>query len=67
MSPTLDLTDLEDTETWSATGRDSGTGCSVGVLIVCWVSADIAQNDPEMKIPIIDKLLGNILLRKFSK
>jgi len=36
---TLDLTDLE-LVTWSATGRDSGTGCSVGVLIV-WEMADI--------------------------
>ena len=36
---TLDLTDLE-LVTWSATGRDSGTGCSVGVLMV-WDMADI--------------------------
>ena len=53
MSPTLDLTDFDDTETWSATGRDSGTGCNVGVLIVCWVSADIAQNIPETRFSII--------------
>ena len=35
--PTFDLTDFDDDdETWSAvTGRDSGTGCNVGVLMVC--------------------------------
>ena len=54
-APTFDLTDLElaTEDTWSATGRDSGTGCSVGVLIVCaecwvcWANADIAHNTPE--------------------
>ena len=44
--PTLDLADL-GFETWSPTGRDSGTGCRVGVLIVCGI-ADMAQQPEEI-------------------
>ena len=62
--PTLVLTDLDDcAATWSPTGNDSGTGCNVGVLMVC-VRVDIAaQNFPEileLKLIIADDWVGSL-------
>ena len=58
----MDLTDLETEGTvqWSlesATGRLSGTGCSVGVLMVCCVRADIAHKLPETERNVNQEVL----------
>ena len=66
--PTLDLTaDLGTEGTWSVvTGRLSGTGCSVGVLMVCWVTADMAHKPPARQTEIQNNVNEGTLLKCFQ-